>query len=40
LGVGEPGEVDPVVVDVRLEEAGADGALGAEFADFGNGDVE
>ena len=39
LRVGEASEVDPVVVDVRLQEPGADRALGAELADFGYGDA-
>ena len=36
FGVREAGQIDPVVVDVRLQEARADGALCAELANFRN----
>src|SRR4051794_33690230 len=37
--VRKTGQVDPIIVDIRLQEAGADCALRAEFANVRNWDV-
>ncbi len=39
LGVGVAGQVDPLVVDVRLEKSRADGALRAKLLDLAHGHV-
>jgi hypothetical protein len=39
LGVRISGQVDPVVIDVRLQEARADGALSTKLLHVGHGDV-